>query len=892
MASNIDKSECIKRISLLLNKYHYYQSILHPQSISTERLKSATPSQNGYLEATPNANSYGNDDGVAFVEDIDDYNDDMMGYENSTRDSQNEPDDEEEEAEEEEENEDIITYLENINVNIRSILDDYNHIIIHHYNDFESIYNEIMIECEHCDINLCPSFLRNNRCRETQNLLTFISTKNNENMEEQIKYSQDNLVIIDLLDSIHCHLLHFYDIGYAIKDNDLYLKNDEFNNNHDIPSQINYKKLAQIITEKRKLLIKTRGLDRIKNNKFQTKLKHVSNVDNKQTKEETKSIEDDEKHDGNNIQNGAKGKNNNDINTKRRVRSFSKGDIEQNVYKFGYDTSSILEMKRKYNDLKTEILNNVIFKLDIKEYTHIILKAQKKLSCDISRSLISDDYGPLLVEHIIVLILFCDYDVLRQEYSKLLRGHVLAERLSEFYNFHFGLEETIQVFGIYLSDKKSSFYLKKIRKFYHSCSKKVAFPGIKCQFNNTTSMSANITPVALYNLSENNDDGIILELGPYDMSVKYFTCSWISSFGGEDERLFINNKGSLELHNIAFIKNIVSEKQYDLRIFLQALSCFDGSLQEGWKSTSTTNEHYRIINKLIKHKEEKKEDINEYQRTIFNAFCDNKLKIEILVQNLRGPFCEILFESDPDASFNSVSTRLIRFDILCGLFRNCRVIQTWYVGNEDYNQHSGITLEWIQKLYKMLDEMNKYKKIKLNKIIINNNHQNIEPIINKQDINNKFSNKFFEKGWKIILNNFSDKMDEIIVTKIMIWNEIKVIKYNVDNGYYYIKTDIVDNEIIMIYKEFRELFEEINKKLSSEKSEIKELKKIFPSKVLFKKQNNEKLMKQRKEKLNEYFKKLIKFANDKSNKNDKNKNKNKVNIKMTIMTLLTHYLTK
>ena len=38
------------------------------------------------------------------------------------------------------------------------------------------------------------------------------------------------------------------------------------------------------------------------------------------------------------------------------------------------------------------------------------------------------------------------------------------------------------------------------------------------------------------------------------MSVKYFTCSWIGSFGGEDERIFIDKNGSLELYDIALIQ--------------------------------------------------------------------------------------------------------------------------------------------------------------------------------------------------------------------------------------------------------------------------------------------------------------------------------------------------
>ena len=89
------------------------------------------------------------------------------------------------------------------------------------------------------------------------------------------------------------------------------------------------------------------------------------------------------------------------------------------------------------------------------------------------------------------------------------------------------------------------------------------------------------------------------------------------------------------------------------------------------------------------------------------------------------------------------------------------------------------------------------------------------------------------------------------------------------------------NEFLYIlkkYADFRNLFEEINKKLSNRKSVIKKLKKAFPSKFRVKKQNNEKLMAQWQAKLNEYFQELLRFAEG--------------NDKMEIMTSLTQFLSK
>ena len=147
MICSIDKCEHIKRTSVLLSKYHEYQSILHPKQICNEdeesqTQQSITQSQNGYNDETTEAFDTPIEDntaGVAFVDTIDGYNDDLIQYDDEdqnqdfdemARDSQNE--DPEDEAQE---NEDILTYFDRLNGQIKNILDDYNHIIINHYNE-------------------------------------------------------------------------------------------------------------------------------------------------------------------------------------------------------------------------------------------------------------------------------------------------------------------------------------------------------------------------------------------------------------------------------------------------------------------------------------------------------------------------------------------------------------------------------------------------------------------------------------------------------------------------------------------------------------------------------------------------------------------------------------
>merc|ERR1719474_1346380 len=99
----------------------------------------------------------------------------------------------------------------------------------------------------------------------------------------------------------------------------------------------------------------------------------------------------------------------------------------------------------------------------------------------------------------------------------------------------------------------------------------------------------------------------------------------------------------------------------------------------------------------------------------------------------------------------------------------------------------------------------------------------------------------------------------------------------------------------MKYDEMRQMFEDINRRLTGEgvdKSDLKELKKAFPSKALFQKEKSEKVMRQRQERLNVYFRKLITLAlrdmdaDDEDDTNGEQLNK----VRMAVMILLTQYL--
>eukprot|EP01084_Bolivina_argentea_P294344 506424_1 len=89
-------------------------------------------------------------------------------------------------------------------INVDQILDDYIYLIhktINNDNNFEYIYDYIGLECPLKD---CRIFQR----------------RSNKNMTYEQKYDYDDVkykIIIDIIDKIHCFLLHSYDTGHRLR---------------------------------------------------------------------------------------------------------------------------------------------------------------------------------------------------------------------------------------------------------------------------------------------------------------------------------------------------------------------------------------------------------------------------------------------------------------------------------------------------------------------------------------------------------------------------------------------------------------------------------------------------------------------------------------------------
>eukprot|EP01084_Bolivina_argentea_P001995 3681_1 len=411
------------------------------------------------------------------------------------------------------------------------LINDYHHILEHHLNEdknsklsvadqFREINHRIMSKENnlYCDIAKCKCFCRNNRERE------------NTSIRSDDKYTS---IYIDLLDSIHCYFIHSVDTGYRIINTDKYDTAHENICNENVAYDKELSQLKAYLHSKRQKLQNIRGLNRIQNNKFMTKILDPDENDDekKKTVKEADSDSDDE-----------------EIDEEHYQTQYSFGQ------RYEYWTETYNEqyyMVAKYCSLKTELLCNKICSINVDVFDAALNKSkellQKSDKLKQSKSCIdrlNDSYGipanhELGIQNVLSIVLYTDYDTLSSKFSQTFRkmecnetDERIRERHREYCNWSKILCETVNCWGNKMENIN-------IERFYHGVSA-VYFDSYIAQFNSPTSTTSQLAIATIFA----RNDGIILELNKYSGNLwskrlRCFNCAFISYFGNEDERLFI-----------------------------------------------------------------------------------------------------------------------------------------------------------------------------------------------------------------------------------------------------------------------------------------------------------------------------------------------------------------
>ena len=91
-----------------------------------------------------------------------------------------------------------------------ALLNDYHHILFSHHDQMEDVYNYLQINCK---LHFCSAMRRNYRDRHC--------AQNNRSKIYFNFESAKEVNVIQILDQIHCHFLHSFEIGFDIPNVDL-----------------------------------------------------------------------------------------------------------------------------------------------------------------------------------------------------------------------------------------------------------------------------------------------------------------------------------------------------------------------------------------------------------------------------------------------------------------------------------------------------------------------------------------------------------------------------------------------------------------------------------------------------------------------------------------------
>eukprot|EP01084_Bolivina_argentea_P191684 329250_1 len=456
-----------------------------------------------------------------------------------------------------------------------------------------------------CNIERCGCYIRNNRIRE---------------YDEALPNKTDHLVIVyrDLLDTIHCTLIHAFDSGFNIKHKRLQAMKQRAQKHESTDDEcfdayfmelrrhlLVYKKRYEHVRKKK---------DRIRSHKF-----YCATLSDKPLPPLTLNPQN---------------------NEQKAMTQHSTNHCEFG-HKFVYWShceSSPFYIEKKYDNLKLEMMDNSFCPLEISKYVQTHIKAALWLrKSDVLRAMKCDGHNPykieantaLSMEHLMALIFYTDFDILCAHFvstfdalSRVESRHEVMTRHREFCGWSKLLNEAVQCFGTQVNDDESN--------SYYVCTSSQYFDRFMLRFNQPTSMTSNLSICTMFCPS----NGLILEVTRRRSYVgellRYFDCGFVSSFSGEKEMLFIGGSQSLQLNSIRCV-HLNARYQQFIAPFVAFMKIMKGIhiLKILWQ------EDYLIISNLISSKTiHKKSDYPHYIVHCFDRFCASQKVIKINLKSL------------------------------------------------------------------------------------------------------------------------------------------------------------------------------------------------------------------------------------------------------------------
>eukprot|EP01084_Bolivina_argentea_P275717 470289_1 len=418
------------------------------------------------------------------------------------------------------------------------ILNDYFHIFFYHCNtdcDFNKVCQELGGECI---VNQCKK-LKRHYC----SIFPYDTNK-----KKHLNFYKE------LMDTIHSEFAHGVQLFKMKKKERKYLddicetkKNDENDSKYDEQDRHQYLlAMKQIMTSKIEKFLKNTNFPRFTaiNNKFNNNMG------------ETFEVHDDYQH--------PKEKNTTPTGYSFGINfAYWKSCINSKQKHNGVYLSD-LYVGPKFTDLKDELLNNNLEKIDIQKYENAEFKAQQQMQTDQYKSVTAtfgkgtgfdDDpkyYGYenqecMKLKHLISVIIYCSADQYQSKYSETYREmkeneafEEIKNRHKNFHHFAKSLKEAVELFGTCYIDTPQS-----MLQFYHGINQEMTFAGTSHYIYSVLSTSTDFIVSQTFATT----NGLIVQMIPTP-KLKYFSANWLSKYPNEQECIFIGGQYKMNFINI------------------------------------------------------------------------------------------------------------------------------------------------------------------------------------------------------------------------------------------------------------------------------------------------------------------------------------------------------
>eukprot|EP01084_Bolivina_argentea_P021955 40791_1 len=454
-----------------------------------------------------------------------------------------------------------------------TLLNAFHHLLLNHSHEFENIYNIIIELCNNnksCDLKKCAAMLRNHRNKA--------NITEDESQLNQF-YANMDTVKQQLLDTIHCHYFHSFDIGYKFttkeKEN---IMNCEMKTNG--YKDIHISEINQILNNKRASYSNINGLERLNSSRNKFISQHTIN----QFQFETFSF-------GYRYFYWNHYKNNSSIHDdshKNACREF-KWSPQPPIANAG-STVADWYVKKKYANFKEELLKNALVPIAMQQWANLCEKAVihmktdkvKKMKCPrtISATYYDMHFGEqITAEHIVSMMIYCNYDLLQKRFSETFRKNKsetdeeLKQRHRNYYFLGKLLRECVECFGTVrpIRKRKNNEPLMDIIVVFQGINQEFVYPSmsacIKGPFSTTTDYGVAVNFCApqgmivqmdidlqQWKLEKHNEMKMKSQVHYYN----FMDMSWISDFSNEKEIFFIGGLVEMPLNSIVRVQTAVN----------------------------------------------------------------------------------------------------------------------------------------------------------------------------------------------------------------------------------------------------------------------------------------------------------------------------------------------